>query len=507
MGGGKKSDFLKVVQPCEKQVTLNSKELSAHGIHRLGIDGNALIHKTVPAKLKEKYVKATRESPDAALAQQVRSEIAGYVSQVVQRIARKTQKTVVTVFDGKDLPEKSDCLEKRKEQRQKAFDKKEFAQAFDCDERIVEECRKALNQVRSNSSIIAAYEADHQLVYLFNNEKIDAVLAEDTDFLLWQIPLLRQAEGLGSDKDDIRATLIDLKKDYEKCPDLVDSFLPTKNSDVYEGVITFWKYSSAASKKQGGFGFIKCTETRKKLPSNARGKTLFFHASNVKQAGFKNCSVGSTVEFILAPDDRLPQRRRAGDNPFVGVRVTGIGGSDVPKSEAQEERIRVKNIFPYQREIALGLLLIGNDYNGAHIPRCGVETVKKHLKAAMWDPVRFVNLVRRAKTDAHEDDDISRDFIKSIKRAQWLVQHAPVKDEYGNTVPLSGDPNVQKKDPLFAGTQKIVPGDMELPSGSTALPSGSTEAGETKRRGRKGRGKKGKGKRKGKGKGKGKGES
>ncbi|CAD7948838.1 unnamed protein product [Amoebophrya sp. A25] len=494
MGRGTKSDFFKVVHPCEKQVTINSEGLSRHGIHRVGIDGNALIHRAIPKKLKEEYVKATRESPNAAKAQQVSRAIAARFRQVVERIAPKTLDTVVTVFDGEALPEKSECHRHREEARNKAFDERRFDQAFHCDKAIVEECNKALNEVTPNSSIIAAYEADHQLAYLYNRRRIDAVLADDTDFLWWQIPLLRKVQGLKNpdNKDDISATLIDLKKDYEKCPDLFKFFLPTMDADVYQGEITFWKYSSAESRQNGGFGFIKCTETHKQLPPEARGKTLFFHASNVKQGGFKNCRKGAAVEFVLERTNRVLRSKR--DSPFVGVRVTGIGGKDVPKYEAEGNRPGVREIFPYQREVALAVLLTGNDYNGAHIPGCGLAIVKKHLKDAMFDEVRFANRVGK-------DKNIPRGFVKSIKRASWLVKHGPVKDECGNIVPLSGDPNVQMRDPLFAGTlNKTNPVATEEVA-STMLPSNSTAAGEVEPRTRsKGRSKKGKGKRKGKGK-------
>ena len=160
--------------------------------------------------------------------------------------------------------------------------------------------------------MIAAYEADHQLAWLYNNKKIGAVLADDTDFLLFPVPLLRmrKAEGLsGNSKKPITTEFIDLQKTYLKAPEL-QRVLPQTPPNACQGVIRMWKWSSEADRGLGGgYGFIKCNDADKnKLPEEAKGKDLFFHARDVKQGGFKNSGVGVPVEFVVEESKRAPKK-------------------------------------------------------------------------------------------------------------------------------------------------------------------------------------------------------
>ena len=104
----------------------------------------------------------------------------------------------ILVFDGARLHMKSRIEEERKKQRLEARSKaeelllegnlfganKKFVEAIEISSDIVKQLIQHLENLKVEF-IVAPYEADAQLAYLFKQGKIDLVITEDSDLLLF----------------------------------------------------------------------------------------------------------------------------------------------------------------------------------------------------------------------------------------------------------------------------------------------------------------------------------
>ena len=127
----------------------------------------------------------------------------------------------ILVFDGARLPMKSRIEEERTKQRRDARLKAEqllmqgnlaggnrkFVEAIEISADIVKQLIKHLQNLKVEF-VVAPYEADAQLAHLFKQGKIDLVITEDSDLLLFGaskvfFKMNTQGKGIEIDLDDL----------------------------------------------------------------------------------------------------------------------------------------------------------------------------------------------------------------------------------------------------------------------------------------------------------------
>lgn len=160
----------------------------------VGIDGYSWIHKCVYNVGHELVVQ---------------KDYSQYMAKIENRfeLLRKFNIKIVVVFDGDKLPSKSGTEENREERRDKKREmanlllqqgnhmeaNKRFAESFDVTPQFAYETLQYLRRRNINlecstflkAGIVAPYEADAQLGYLSKINYIDAVIAEDSDMLVF----------------------------------------------------------------------------------------------------------------------------------------------------------------------------------------------------------------------------------------------------------------------------------------------------------------------------------
>ncbi|CDH53037.1 related to exo1-exonuclease which interacts withmsh2p [Lichtheimia corymbifera JMRC:FSU:9682] len=151
----------------------------------IAVDGNVWLHRGAFAC-----------ALDLALKQDTKKYIEYFLRQI--QLLKVNGVTPYIVFDGNPLPIKSVTVDERRRRRETALSKgKEllalgrrqeameyFQKAIEITPRMVQQIVKVLKDKRI-LHVIAPYEADAQLTYLINTNKVDAVLTEDSDLLVF----------------------------------------------------------------------------------------------------------------------------------------------------------------------------------------------------------------------------------------------------------------------------------------------------------------------------------
>lgn len=101
-------------------------------------------------------------------------------------------------------------------------------------------------------SFQAPYETDHQLAQEFKEGKIDFVIAEDSDFLAFPVPLLAKLNI-----DTMVGDYYDVDKNYKMLPREILDVLELDLRNTYTGTVVVWRHSTEISPKYGGYGFIE----------------------------------------------------------------------------------------------------------------------------------------------------------------------------------------------------------------------------------------------------------
>eukprot|EP00808_Paulinella_micropora_P031147 g6758.t1 len=135
----------------------------------------------------------------------------------------------IVVFDGADLPSKANEMERRQESRQTnkqtalsllAQGKKEeaeefFQRALHISDQMVRIFIAALRQLKVEY-MVAPYEADAQLAYLYTHDLADVVITEDSDLLVFGCKILTKLDREGNVVEFDKAALAQYRPSAEE---------------------------------------------------------------------------------------------------------------------------------------------------------------------------------------------------------------------------------------------------------------------------------------------------
>ncbi|EDQ85176.1 uncharacterized protein MONBRDRAFT_29551 [Monosiga brevicollis MX1] len=177
--------LLPLVQPAMRKVHMRAFEGK-----RVAIDAFSWLHRGAYA---------------CAMDLALRKQTDMHVRFCMKRIAllKQCNITPIMVFDGQPLPSKRNENQRRTAQRlegrkrglallregKRAEARRQFSQSIHIDGAIafqlIEACRKAAIEV-----LVAPYEADAQMAFLAHSGYVDAVLTEDSDLIVYQVPCI-----------------------------------------------------------------------------------------------------------------------------------------------------------------------------------------------------------------------------------------------------------------------------------------------------------------------------
>ncbi|KAI9267900.1 PIN domain-like protein [Phascolomyces articulosus] len=174
------SGFIQTVKSVHEPMHINE-----YAGKTVAVDGNVWLHKG-----------AFSCSRELAL----QEETTRYVDYFMRQVSLLEFNKVIPyiVFDGEPLPIKSATVQERRRRRTEALTKgKEllkqgksqeatecFQQSIHVTPHMIKQVIKAL-KAKKIQHVIAPYEADAQLTYLMNTNKVDAVITEDSDLLVF----------------------------------------------------------------------------------------------------------------------------------------------------------------------------------------------------------------------------------------------------------------------------------------------------------------------------------
>lgn len=152
--------------------------LHALGKKRLGIDMYVLLHWALAKHPEYHETLSNHPSHQCPLAY---SDIFKYLQRLVEN-----HMELVLVYDGRNIPFKISEAD-RFERRRKAKEIHQWNNAYDIDPIQAHYIWSVFSNLNEIKQMVAPFEADAQLAYLYHTGKIDAVLTCDTDLIFYGV--------------------------------------------------------------------------------------------------------------------------------------------------------------------------------------------------------------------------------------------------------------------------------------------------------------------------------